>query len=225
MIIWFLIGHVFGDHLNMKIISHRGLWNEDAEKNSRGSFERSFYEGFGTETDIRDSKGQLVISHDIPSGDEVGLSKFLSLAASNQYNRTLPIALNIKSDGLADTLLKVLQGYSNLDIFVFDMSIPDMRSYLMAGLNVFSRMSEVETTPVWLDQCAGIWLDSFDSDWYSEILVMDLLNSGKRVCIVSPELHGRNYSFLWQTLLPLRECSGLILCTDYPMQARQYFEL
>ena len=209
----------------MKIIAHRGLWHNDLEKNSVRSFERCFFEGFGTETDVRDSKGHLVISHDMPLGDEEELSYFLSIVASHQPTQVLTIALNIKSDGLVDALLNVLKDYPDLDIFVFDMSIPDMRSYLMAGFNVFARMSEVETEPAWLEQCSGVWLDSFDSDWFSEKIVVDLLNSGKRVCIVSPELHGRNYNSLWQTLQPLREYSGLILCTDHPTKAQQYFKL
>ena len=46
----------------MKIISHRGFWKESKEKNSEAAFKRSFENGFGLETDIRDYNGDLVVS-------------------------------------------------------------------------------------------------------------------------------------------------------------------
>ena len=61
----------------MRIISHRGYWNTPAEKNTIHAFQRSFALGFGTETDIRDLKGELVISHDMPIGDEIRFEDFL----------------------------------------------------------------------------------------------------------------------------------------------------
>ena len=51
----------------MKILSHRGFWREVAEKNKLVAFDYSFSLGFGTETDVRDFGGELVISHDIPN--------------------------------------------------------------------------------------------------------------------------------------------------------------
>ena len=47
----------------MVILSHRGYW-KDARKNSVDAFKASFVREFGTETDIRDYNGELVISHD-----------------------------------------------------------------------------------------------------------------------------------------------------------------
>ena len=45
----------------MKIISHHGFWHIPSEKNTETAFCRSFELGFGTETDVRDSLGALVI--------------------------------------------------------------------------------------------------------------------------------------------------------------------
>ena len=50
----------------MIIISHRGYWIQPAEKNTEEAFSRSFERGMGTETDVRDHRGELVISHDMP---------------------------------------------------------------------------------------------------------------------------------------------------------------
>ena len=38
----------------MKIISHRGWWRAEIEKNTPRAFQRTLSAGFGTETDVRD---------------------------------------------------------------------------------------------------------------------------------------------------------------------------
>lgn len=204
----------------MKILSHRGYWKKPEEKNTQLAFNRSFDSGFGTETDIRDLAGQLVISHDMPKGSEMGLCEFLELL----NGRPFPLAINIKSAGLASKLITSLECRRVHDWFVFDMSVPDMKSYITAGVPVFTRMSEVERVPVWLKESAGVWLDSFDDIWYDNKLIDELFNKhNKRVCVVSPELHMRDHLPLWNQLLPLSENDLLMLCTDLPGEAAAFF--
>jgi glycerophosphoryl diester phosphodiesterase len=203
----------------MKIISHRGFWRAEEEKNSEIAFRRSFDLNYGTETDVRDSEGQLVISHDIPQGNEMAFDSFLSI----MNKKELLLAINIKADGLAQLLKKMMQKYCRSKWFVFDMSIPDMRSHLEVGNPVFARMSEVETEPAWLDRIEGIWLDSFERDWIKRELIENFIRKGKRVCVLSPEIHGRAHEPVWNTLLPQSKEDSLILCTDIPEQAREFF--
>jgi hypothetical protein len=207
----------------LKIISHRGFWREISEKNTEIAFERSFVNGYGTETDLRDLSGSLVIAHDMPVGTEMEFDNFLNLFEDASDDKSLTLALNIKADGLALLVKNILDLHSSVDCFVFDMATPDMRSYLDLNIPVFTRMSEVEKDPIWLSQSTGVWLDSFESDWYSAELVEDLLNQNKRVCIVSPELHSRGHLALWKKIHSLRDCKQLILCTDYPDLANKFF--
>ena len=209
----------------MKIISHRGYWKTELEKNTLPAFSSSFMLGFGTETDVRDFNQQLVISHDMANGREISLDAVLTLANSLNKGKQLTLALNIKSDGLAAHIGRAIQLYKNLDCFVFDMSVPDMRNYFKENIPTFSRMSEVERIPTWIDFCEGIWLDSFESDWFSNSLILDLLSKGKRVCIVSPELHKRSHIELWKRIAPLADEQLLMLCTDHPEQAHEFFSL
>lgn len=204
----------------MIIISHRGYWKTVPEKNGVVAFRRSFDLGFGTETDVRDLNGKLVISHDMPLSGAMPFTEFLALTDGK-----LPLALNIKSDGLAELLKMEMAGYDRSAWFVFDMAIPDMRMHLKAGNPVFARMSEVETVPAWLDECEGIWLDNFDGEWFDESIVAGLLDTGKRVCVVSSELHRRDYSALWEMLRPLANRENLMLCTDVPEQAQDFFRI
>ena len=207
----------------MKIISHRGFWEKSSEKNTKIAFERSFLNSYGTETDIRDLFGHLVISHDVPTGAEIKFEDFLCLVESNSDKRALTIAVNIKADGLASLLKDALDRHPDIDCFVFDMSIPDMQNYFELNIPVFTRMSEVEQAPVWLDKSSGVWLDSFESDWYSAELIEELLQRQKYVCIVSPELHSRNYANLWKNVHHLKGYERLILCTDHPDLAKGFF--
>jgi glycerophosphoryl diester phosphodiesterase len=203
----------------MKIISHRGYWKVSQEKNSEIAFRRSFDLGYGTETDVRDVAGQLVISHDPPSGLEITFDHFLQLARANE----LPLALNVKADGLTKLILDSVSRASVKNWFVFDMSIPDKRAYLSAGCPVFCRMSEVERSPAWMSECQGVWLDSFGQEWYDAQFLSELLQLGKTVCIVSSELHGRDQHSLWKILQPFTNDSRLMLCTDFPEAATAFF--
>ena len=204
----------------MIIISHRGYWHEVAEKNTEPAFRRSFELDFGTETDVRDCMGELVISHDMPRGGEMTLNLFLSLVGKDEKL----LAINIKADGLAKLLCEKMADYNRANWFVFDMSIPDMRDHLAVGNPVFTRMSEVEQEPVWFDRIDGVWLDSFEDEWFDSALIKDLIDKGKRVCVVSPELHRRDHTHLWSKLLPLARKDRLILCTDIPEHAHEFFK-
>lgn len=208
----------------MKIISHRGYWSYPEEKNTKEAFLRSFSHGYGTETDVRDFSGKLLISHDMAIGNEIHCEDVLKLASKGFSSESpLTLALNIKADGLAISLKQLLDRYPTLDAFVFDMSIPDMRSYLECGIPVFTRCSEVEPHPVWLDHAVGVWLDGFASEWYDLSLIESFLDLGKRVCIVSSELHKRPFKNLWQRIKPLVGQDSLMLCTDVPEEASRFF--
>jgi hypothetical protein len=205
----------------MIVLSHRGWWLETAEKNARVAFCRSFAAGFGTETDIRDDgRGGLVISHDPPRGGEMPLTEFLALLPSPD----LPLAMNVKADGLAVPLRDAMRAAGHRAWFAFDMSVPDMVQQLRAGVPVYRRRSEYESGAGRLDAgCVGTWLDGFEGEWWDAATVEALLNQGA-VCIVSPELHGRPHLAAWDQLRSLAGRPGLMLCTDLPDQAQAFFQ-
>ncbi len=212
----------------MKILSHRGYWKTDSEKNSLIAFERSFQLGFGTETDFRDFNGRLVVSHDVPTsgGDWIYAEHFFECYKS--FDLSLPLALNIKSDGIQRMLSEMLVKFNIKNYFVFDMSIPDTIGYLKLGLNVFTRQSEFEPIPAFINEIQGVWLDEFNSHWITKDLILNYLGQGKNVCVVSPDLHNREYLFEWETYKKIEietnfQFENLWLCTDYPEKARSYF--
>ena len=206
----------------MEIVSHRGYWKAAEEKNSEIAFERSFSLGYGTETDLRDYKEELVISHDIANEKNLTVDNFFKI-----YKKYLAgtLALNIKADGLQLKLKKLLEEHSIENYFVFDMSIPDTLGYIKEGLAFFSRQSEYELMPAFYDECDGIWLDAFVDTWYDGEIICNHINNNKKVAIVSSELHKRNHVSLWQNLKKnkVHLLDKAILCTDIPEEATKYF--
>lgn len=208
----------------MKVISHRGFWIDQLEKNQYLAFDRSFLNGFGVETDIRDFGSQLVISHDPPDTKSMPLDRFFDLYLS--YSSRSILALNIKADGLQAALQRKLQHFGIENYFVFDMSIPDGLHYLQHDINTYTRHSEYEPVPSYYDKACGVWMDEFIGHWITDDVIEQHLSANKSVCIVSPELHGRSFDKEWQHYRELEKKIGkerLMLCTDFPEHAQEFF--
>ena len=203
----------------MIVLSHRGYWKEPAEKNQPVAFRRSFDLGYGTETDVRDLRRTLMIAHDPPDGSEITLAGMLDSLAG----RDLPMAMNIKADGLARDLAAAMQAHGVKRWFTFDMTVPETVVQLRLGLPVFTRASEYEQPPPCYDRAIGVWLDAFVSTWYTPHDIETFLRDGKQVCVVSPELHGRDHRELWTELKSLSAHPDLMLCTDIPEAATAFF--
>jgi len=208
----------------MKFLAHRGLTKKSLEANSIAAFRRAWQAGFGIETDIRDYKGKLVISHDLANSSSPDFKKFLAWYKKEGRNSVL--AINIKADGLAGLLKETLKKFSITNYFVFDMSVPDAWHYVKRNIKVFTRQSEFETTPSFYKQAKGVWLDELSQPWIDEKVVKKHLKQGKPVCIVSPELHQRPYQSAWceyKKVLKDWDSPNLLLCTDYPEKAKIFF--
>ena len=207
----------------LNIIAHRGHWLEAPEKNSLVAFSRALEYGFGIETDLRDLNRKLVVSHDVPVEGAMKVDEFINLFKQNPVSA--PMALNIKSDGLYPLVKDLIIQSGMTNYFVFDMSVPDTRGYLAEQIPVFTRLSEYETAPAFLEQSCGVWLDAFESEWYDEKVIQSLLDQEKQVAIVSSELHRRPHLQQWQFLKKhhFHKSSLVSLCTDFPLEAKEYF--
>ena len=106
-----------------------------------------------------------------------------------------------------------------------DMSVPDMRHYARAGLPFFTRHSDLEPTPALYEQAAGVWLDDFDGGFVAQARIATHLAAGKRVAVVSPELHGREREGTWRewSAWSLWARPDVYLCTDHPTSAQEVF--
>lgn len=209
----------------MQILSHRGYWNEKISANSSVALKTALEKNFGFESDVRDYMGRMVISHNIadascPDAEEV--FRWLS-----EYGDKFCFAINIKADGLKEILNRYLKKYGIHNYFLFDMSVPQMVEFAEMGLRFFTRQSEYETEPVMYGQAAGVWMDGFKrTDWITEELLKKHISSEKEICLVSPDLHGNSdYPLFWEKLKNWRiDFSKVLLCTDHPEEAKEFFK-
>ena len=200
----------------MQIISHRGFWVRPEEKNTLAAMRHSVAQGFGTETDVRDCLGRLVVAHDPAEGAEPAWEDVVGIFSGSR----LPLAVNVKADGLSTKVADAFVG-TGVDWFAFDMSGPETFRFAKAGLPYFTRHSDIEPEPIMYDNAQGVWLDGFSGTWFDGNLIRRHLASRKRVCIVSPDLHGRDPMELWPHLGILPD--EAILCTDVPDKASAFF--
>jgi glycerophosphoryl diester phosphodiesterase len=207
----------------MKFLAHRGPWNTIEEKNSLQALSSAFALDIGIETDIRDSDGKLVISHDPPKVAD-GLDLEVLLQNYLKFPTRPLLALNIKADGLHAPLMSMLRRYSIDNFFVFDMSVPDTLGYQQLQIPFAARISEYELSNPLTRNAAWIWLDAFHSDWFDNALVEFWLDKQKKVAIVSPELHRRPHLPLWRRLKGLGGRTPLYLCTDLLSEAKEFFD-
>jgi hypothetical protein len=209
--------------MQMRVISHRGFWKIAEEKNSEAAFRRALSNGFGVETDLRDFGKKVVISHDSPDESAMSLEAFLDLCQGFSRMGSV-LALNVKADGLQERVKTALRERAVENYFLFDMSVPDALEYKRRNLRYFTRQSEIEPQPALYESSAGVWMDCFFNDWIDQEDILAHLNAGKEVCICSPELHHRDPSGFWARLLRMElSHSRLMLCTDEPQKARDYF--
>jgi len=196
-------------NLKQRIYCHRGFWASKDEQNSSDALSRATTAGFGIETDIRDTLGSIAISHDpvrVPN-----------LVIEDLASGTVPIALNIKADGLLSLKnLHLREILSFSGSFVFDASVPEMLRYKKAELPHALRLSEFERELPWKSEF--VWLDAFNSDWWTEGETLKRLSNDHFVIVVSPELHQREYAQVWSHVLDemLSGNQNIAICTDFP---------
>lgn len=207
----------------MKILAHRGMWYNEEEKNTLTALERAFKSGYGIETDIRDLNGKIVISHNPANESCASLDELLTIWG--QYDSCPLLALNIKADGLYLYLEEIFKrhGLMETDYFLFDASVPEQYVYLKRGYNIFTRSSEFEEKISFWKNSKGVWLDQFTECRHIAEVLPKLLNFGKTISVVSPELHKRDNTEIWKLLYQYKDRKNLILCTDIPEEAEEFF--
>lgn len=203
--------------LSSRVLAHRGHWKnefgfKELGKNSVQAINRAADLGFGIEIDIRDSCGEAVISHDPALNNTVKFTEIIGLPITGL------VALNVKADGLVPLILSDMGTTPPVfDYFFFDMSFPESLRYRSHGLPVAERKSEFEQILNHNDKY--VWVDSFNSDWYLDEIMLHHKPEGVKIIVVSPELHNRPVLKAWEWLAKrMLSDESLHICTDYPLQ-------
>jgi hypothetical protein len=164
----------------MKLISHRR--NTIAELNATPT-------QYGVEVDIRSCGEQLIIHHDpFVSGES-----FDAWLAVYQHSTLI---LNVKEEGLEGRLISLMESRGIEDYFFLDQSFPFLIKWSNLGVNrCAARVSEfesIETALTLAGKVDWIWVDCFSRFPLSKTDATRLKTAGFKLCLVSPELQGRN---------------------------------
>jgi hypothetical protein len=106
------------------------------------------------------------------------------------------------------------------------MSVPQLVANIDSKLISFTRFSDIEGSPVLYKECEGVWFDSFyDSELLDIDYMIKCISDGKKICLVSPELHKHEHVEIWQKLKTsdIIRSDSFFICTDKPFEAEVFF--
>jgi glycerophosphoryl diester phosphodiesterase len=221
----------------MEILAHRANLAGPCPpmENSVEACRRALEDGFGLETDLRrDSDGLFYISHDAaPRTKENALESYLDLF---RIHAEQPLAVNVKELGYEEALVELQRksAFGQRD-FYFDFellepSAPGRAQHRLATLNggktrTAARLSDrgeplVQALSI---PAHAVWADEFDSLWLREPDIAAIHHAGRLVYAISPELHGFGPAERRGRWAQFKDWKIDGLCTDYALEARDFF--
>lgn len=146
---------------------------------------------YGVEVDIRSEGDRLIIHHD-PCVAGESFDEWI-----NAY-RHGTLILNVKEEGLEARLIAQMHSKRITDYFFLDQSFPFLVKWSKAGEHRcavrFSEFESIETALTLAGKVDWVWVDCFTHFSLTEEDARRLKNAGFKLCLVSPELQGRDAS-------------------------------
>jgi hypothetical protein len=178
---------------------------------------------YGIEVDIRSSNGLLITNHDPFTGGD-NFQEWL------KHYRHATLILNIKEEGLEEKIIQLMQESRINDYFFLDQSFPSIVKWSNMGeLRCAIRVSEfesVESALLLAGKVSWVWIDCFTHFPLSLLDANRLIDAGFKLCVVSPELHGRLDEIeipLLANLLMERSIAPDAICTKRPDIWEKFF--
>ena len=199
----------------MKLISHRRNTIQELKSTPKK---------YGIEVDIRSRGDQLIIHHDPFVSGEV----FEDWIAHYQHEILI---LNVKEEGLEDRLISLMRSHGIKNYFFLDQSFPFLVKWSDLGEHRCAvRVSEnesIETALTLAGKVDWIWVDCFTKFPLSQYESRRLIDAGFKLCLVSPELQGRDAEIevpLLARMLNDRDILTDAVCTKRPDLWEQFTE-
>jgi hypothetical protein len=164
----------------MNLIAHRILTIDELKKVPKE---------YGVEIDLREGNGDIILAHD-PFKEGISLDEYL-----DHYNHSFLI-LNVKASGLAEIARQKLKARGIENYFFLDCTFPEIIYLIRLGEEKVSlRYSEFEgmdsIRPL-AGKASWVWVDQFFNFTLDRKTFLDLKDMGFKVCLVAPELLGRD---------------------------------
>lgn len=180
---------------------------------------------YGIEVDIR-SYGQKLVVHHEPFVEGVLLEEWLAA-----YSHGVLI-LNVKEEGLETRLIQLMERFEIVDFFFLDQSFPFLVKYSKLGERRCAvRVSEFESIQTALTLAGKVdwvWVDCFSNFPLGNDDATLLKEAGFKLCLVSPELQGRDAELEIPQLVELlkeRNICADAVCTKRPDVWERFFSL
>lgn len=171
---------------------------------------------YGVEVDIRSYDDQLIIHHD-PFVKGESFEKWLAAY------RHGTLILNVKEEGLEQRLIELMKSHQIEDYFFLDQSFPFLVKWSRLGEHRCAvRVSEFESVETALSLAGKVdwvWVDCFTHFPLREDEAFHLQEAGFKLCLVSPELQGRDAATEipeLKKLLAARNIHPAAVCTKVP---------
>lgn len=171
---------------------------------------------YGVEVDIRSEGSRLIIHHD-PCVAGESFDEWISLY------RHATLILNVKEEGLESRLIALMKDKGITDYFFLDQSFPFLVKWSNLGMHRCAvRVSEFESIETALTlggKVDWVWVDCFTRFPLSRQDAVRLKDVGFKLCLVSPELQGRDANIEIPELAFLikeRKIEADAVCTKHP---------
>ena len=170
---------------------------------------------FGVETDLHALGERLVVHHDA-FADGVDFAHWLDC-----YRHRFAI-FNVKEEGIETRARDMAVAVGIKDFFMLDLSFPALMKMARSGeRRIAARVSEYEPVAGALalkGMVEWVWLDVFRGFPIAPEEVDALKTAGFKLCLVSPELHGRKATEIddMQAQMAARGITVDAVCTKLP---------
>ncbi|MCE9547596.1 MAG: hypothetical protein K8T25_19175 [Planctomycetia bacterium] len=166
----------------------------------------------GVELDLRDHGSRLVLAHN-PFQDGEDFEEYL-----RHYRHGLMI-LNVKSERIEHRVLELVAAAGIENYFLLDCSFPMIRLLVQRGEHRiavrFSEFEPVEAALALAGQVDWVWVDCFTRMPLSD-RTYEQLKAHFKLCVVSPELQGRDPATIAEYRRQLRDFPVDAVCTKRP---------
>ena len=178
----------------------------------------------GAEIDVRYHENELVLHHDPFNHHQT--KPLLLRTFLEHYSLTGPLILNVKTEGIEEQCIELMQTYQVKNWFFLDLSMPYFVKYArlvgqvpgFGSSNLATRFSEFEPIEYALSfkKMAGwLWIDYF-THYPLTSSHLKQLGDHFKLCLVSPELQGHPISEIEVLKKEIQGHPISAVCTKYP---------
>lgn len=185
----------------------------------------SLDEGLGAEIDVRYHCNELILHHDPFCHHE---KKFNSLEnfLKNWRNSENTLILNLKTEGIEESCIELINSYKISNWFFLDLSMPysvkfanfiDAQGFSSKNLAVrFSDFEPIEYSLSFKDKARWVWVDTFKEFPLNMQSYEKLKNANFKIILVSPELQKHDLSMIEEIQKTTMDMKIDAVCTKFP---------